>query len=219
MSVAQTLRQLLIVGGGGHARVVLEAAQLEGHETTGVLDDHENPSLCEDVNAPERVGPIDELVERTRRGESFILAVGSVWLRRQIIDAITRAEVDPSAASTVIHPRAIVSPEAHLGPGVFVGPGAVVNPGARVGAHAILNSGCIVEHDAIIDDNAHIAPGAVLGGGARVGQDALVGLGACVLPGIRVGAGAIVGAGGVVVREAPVGRRVVGVPAAVTERV
>lgn len=219
MGLAQHKAPLLIVGGGGHARVVLETVRLEGREPSGVLDDSETPAACACDSAPARIGPLSELEERAQKGESFIIAIGAIWLRRQIIDALRRAEVDAHAASTVIHPSAIVSPEASLGPGVFVGPGAVVNPGAQVGAHAILNSGCIVEHDAQVEDNAHIAPGAVLGGGARIGQDALIGLGARVLPGLRVGSGSVVGGGGVVVKEVPVGRRVMGVPAATCERI
>ncbi|MFI4898470.1 MAG: NeuD/PglB/VioB family sugar acetyltransferase [Phycisphaerales bacterium JB059] len=212
-------REVLIVGGGGHARVVIEAATLAGLRPVGVLDDCETPVACASPGAPPRVGPLGELSERAQRGESFVIAIGALWLRRQIIDQLARDEVDEQAASGVIHPRAIVSPEASIGAGVFVGPGSVVNPGAHVGAHAILNSGCIVEHDAQIEANAHIAPGAVLGGGARIGQDALIGIGARVLPGLRVGSGSVVGGGGVVVREVPVGRRVVGVPASACEHV
>ena len=212
-------RELLIVGGGGHARVVIEGAVLAGLSPVGVLDDCETPAACAGSGAPQRVGSLRDLAERAQRGESFVIAIGAIWLRRQIIDQLAREEVEDQAAASVIHPSAVVSPEAELGPGVFVGPGAVVNPGARVGAHAILNSGCIVEHDAQIEGNAHIAPGAVLGGGARIGQDALIGIGARVLPGLRVGAGSVVGGGGVVVKEVPVGRRVMGVPAAACDHV
>jgi acetyltransferase EpsM len=212
-------REVLIVGGGGHARVVIEAASLAGLFPIGVLDDCETPGACDAPGAPARIAPLNELSDRAQRGESYVIAIGALWLRRQIIDQLARDEVDEHAACTVIHPRAVVSPDAILGPGVFVGPGAIVNPGARVGAHAILNSGCIVEHDAQIDGNAHIAPGAVLGGGVRIGQDVLIGIGARVLPGLRVGAGSVVGGGGVVVKEVPVGRRVVGVPAAACDHV
>ncbi len=195
----------------------MEGAGLSGASMAGVLDECGTPGACAEGGAPPGVGPLGELKDRAARGESYIIAVGAIWLRRQLIDGL-----DPEAcvpAARVIHPSASVSPEASIGAGAFVGPGAIVNPGAVVGEHAIINSGAIVEHDAQIGPNAHIAPGCVLGGGVRIGQDALIGIGARVLPGLRVGAGSVVGGGGVVVKEVPVGRRVVGVPAAACDHV
>ncbi len=216
-TTSHSATRLLIVGGGGHARVVLEGARLAGFSPAGVLDDCETPAACAREGAPPRVGPLSELNDRAARGEAFIIAVGAIWLRRQLIDGL-----DPDASgagASVVHPSASVSREASIGAGAFVGPGAIVNPGAVIGEHAIINSGAIVEHDAQIGANAHIAPGCVLGGGVRIGQDALIGIGARVLPGLRVGAGSVVGGGGVVVKEVPVGRRVMGVPAAACDHV
>ncbi|MEZ6242628.1 MAG: NeuD/PglB/VioB family sugar acetyltransferase [Phycisphaerales bacterium] len=202
--------RLTLVGGGGHARVLAEAARLEGWKIVGVLDDHERPALCES-NSIERLGPLDSLSTSLADGVWFILALGSITLRRRLLDALP--DGFDERGGRVVHPGAIVSSDAQIGPGVFVGPGAIVNTGARLGAHAIINSGAIVEHDVEVGRGAHLAPGVALGGGARVGEDALVGLGARVLPGVRVGAGALVGAGAVVIEDVPVGRRVAGVPA------
>ncbi len=212
-------RTLLIVGGGGHARVVIEGARMAGLDPVGVLDDCQTPAACAHEGAPGRVGPLNELKQRAAGGERFIIAIGAIWLRRQLIDGLDPDAIDERQCASVVHPSATVSPEASIGAGAFVGPGAIINPGAIIGAHAIINSGAIVEHDAEIGANAHIAPGCVLGGGARIGQDALIGIGSRVLPGLRVGAGSVVGGGGVVVKEVPVGRRVMGVPAAVIDHV
>jgi acetyltransferase EpsM len=205
--------RLALVGGGGHARVVCESARLAGWRLAGVYDDCETPALCQDEGdgALERLAPIAELSGSLPPDASFILAIGSITLRRRLLDAMPDGFGE--RAGTVVHPRAIVSAGAHLDPGVFVGPGAVINTGATIGAHAIINSGAIIEHDVEVARGAHVAPGAAVGGSARVGEDALVGLGARVLPGVRVGAGALVGAGAVVVEDVTVGRRVAGVPA------
>ncbi len=209
--------RLALVGGGGHARVVCESARLAGWRLAGVYDDCETPALCQDVgdgvgeNALERLAPIAELSDSLASDTSFILAVGSITLRRRLLDAMPDGFGD--RAGTVVHPGAIVSAGAQLGAGVYVGPGAVINSGATIGAHAIINSGAIIEHDVEVARGVHVAPGAAVGGSARLGEDALVGLGARVLPGVRVGAGALVGAGAVVVEDVTVGRRVAGVPA------
>lgn len=196
---------LVIVGGGGHATVVAEAAKLEGRRLVGFLDDSPGAPLGAIAT---RLGTL-ELLDRADfvRGHCFILGVGELSLRRRLIDRL-RARL-----TTVTHPRAFISPSAVLGPGVYVGPLGIVHTRARVEAHAIINSGAIVEHDCVIGENTHVAPGAVLGGSARVGRDTLIGLGSRCLPGVAIGAGCVVGAGAAVVGEIADGDLVVGVPA------
>ncbi|MCB9838346.1 MAG: acetyltransferase [Phycisphaeraceae bacterium] len=202
---AEHPRSLLIIGGGGHAKVVAEAALLAGWRISGFLDDDPAASLGATA---ERLGALVSIGQRelTRRHPS-IIALGDLRLRR---DCISRIEGE---YATVIHPGAIVAPSATIGPGVFIGPGAIVHTDARIGAHCTVNSGAIVEHDVILGDNAHLAPDAALGGSVHVGSGTLIGLGARVLPGVHIGADAIVGAGAAVIRDTPDGACVVGVPA------
>jgi len=198
-------RSLLIIGGGGHATVVAEAASLAGWRIVGFLDD--------DADAPlgafaERIGSMAtiEAPELTEHHPT-IIAVGDLRFRRELVGLIG------GDFATVIHPAASVSPSATIGAGVFIGPGAVVHTNATIGAHATVNSGAIVEHDAVIGENAHLAPGAALGGAVHVGAGSLVGLGARVIPGVHIGDDAVVGAGAVVIRDVAVGACAVGVPA------
>jgi len=199
----------VLVGGGGHAAVVAEAAHLAGRPVAGFLDDAPGASLGE--GCP-RLGGLDLLDEEggLPDGCALLLCLGDLALRRRLT-----GRLEGRAAGAVVHPRAIVAPSAHLAGGVFVGPGAIVHARARVEAHAIVNSGAIVEHDCIVGENAHLAPGCALAGGARIGAGALVGMRACVLPGVAVGEGATVGAGSVVRADAPAGATVVGAPARV----
>jgi len=215
--------RLVLIGGGGHALVVAEAAMLAGLQIAGVLDDEANPVVCADHPGLLRLGSLMDL--DAIAGHTWIIAVGGLrdqTLRRTLIGAIQeRAGPEGSAtggsgggrAATIVHPSAHVSPSARVGPGVYVGPGAVVHTRARVGPHAIVNSGAIVEHECVLGANAHVAPGAVLGGRTRVGVDALVGIGARVLPGLTIGDRSVVAAGAVAIRDVPPGSRVAGVPA------
>lgn len=201
----------MLLGGGGHALVVAEAAALSGRRVAGFLDDSPAASLGE---LCVRLGALSLLEEdpdgALPAGAVFVVCVGEERLRRAM-----SAQVGDRAAPPVIHPRAIVSPRASVAGGVFVGPGAIVHARARVERHAIINSGAIVEHDCAVGENAHIAPGSALGGGVVVGAGALVGLGARALPGVRIGAGCVVGAGAVVLADTPTGATVAGVPARV----
>jgi sugar O-acyltransferase (sialic acid O-acetyltransferase NeuD family) len=218
------LPPLVLIGGGGHALVVLEAALLAEILVAGYLDD--NPAapisailidLPHPFPTPPNLGSIGDLQPLSQR--HWIISVGDLTHRRRLITKLateTGHARHPEASRgprSVIHPTAFVSPSALVGPGVYVGPGAVIHSRARVGAHAIINSGAVVEHDCTIEENAHIGPGTVLGGSVTIGRDTLLGLGSRVLPGVRVGAACVVGAGSVVLENVDDHRKLAGVPA------
>lgn len=199
-----------LVGGGGHALVVADAALRAGLSLAGFYDDDEDAVLASGEPSAARLGDIASLEAQELDNAPWILAVGDLGTRRWLIDRLYKAEDD---AAMVVHPAAVVSESAVVAGGVWIGPGAVVHTRARVLDHAIVNSGAVIEHECLIAENAHIAPGAILGGRVSVGNDTLVGLGARVLPGVRIGSGCTIGAGAVVLRDVPDGARVVGVPA------
>jgi sugar O-acyltransferase (sialic acid O-acetyltransferase NeuD family) len=199
-------RAITLVGGGGHACVVAEAARLAGLTLAGLYDDDPACAAADGADAPPRLGA---LAEARQAPAPWICCVGELAARRRCLDLLAGTP----EAGPVIHPRASVAPSAILGPGVFVGACAVVHTLARVGAHAIINSGAVVEHHCEVGANTHLAPNATLGGAVRIGSDTLVGLGAVVLPGVRIGAGCVVGAGAVLREDLPDGARAVGNPA------
>lgn len=203
---------LVLVGGGGHALVIAEAAALSGFHLPGYLDDHPMPALGREPGALIRLGGFADIGRIA--GRKWILAIGNVSVRRTILDALMSIGEGGNAQS-VVHPTAVISPSANIGRGVFIGPGAIVHSRAVVGDHAIINTGVIVEHECVIGPNSHLAPGVVLAGGVNVGHDTLVGLGARVLPTLSIGSESVVGAGAVVLRSVPDRSSAVGVPAQV----
>ncbi len=196
---------IVIIGGGGHAVVVAEAAIAAGLRISGFIDDDARSTLND--LAP-RLGGLSTLDHaHLTRQHPLILGMGDLPLRRQIIKATE------ASFATVIHPTAFISPSARIDDGVYIGPLAVVHSKAHVRAHASVNSGAVVEHDCVIGENSHVAPGAVLGGAATVGDNTLVGIGSRVLPGAQIGSDCVVGAGAAVVSEVETGQLVIGVPA------
>lgn len=189
---------LVIVGGGGHAKVVFDAAIAAGLVVEGFLDDH--------LDAPLRhlgVRHLGTMKDVRKCGDlaRLVPAIGDNAQRRALMLEMIGGD-DVERLATVIHPRAVISVhDVTIGPGTFIGPGAIINTGGRIGAGVIINSGAIVEHDVVIGDWAHIAPGADLAGAVCVETLALVGLGSRILPGRIIGAETIVGAGAVVTRD------------------
>ncbi len=208
MSVA---RSIVVYGGGGHGRVVIEALRAGGEFTpVAVLD----PALAGEVDGvPVRGGDDAPAALRAAGVEAAAIGVGSVG------DPAVRRRLQAAALSAgftlppIVHPRAGVAATASLSPGCYVATGAVVGPGARVGECAIVNSNAVVDHDCVLGAFVHIAPGAALSGGVVVGENAHVGTGAAVTQGVRIGAGAVVGAGAAVTADVPDGVVAVGVPA------
>lgn len=203
---AGSLGKLLVIGGGGHAWVVTEAARAQGWRVLGFFDD--DPEAVVDEQTP-RLGAIPEAEARAanEKPASTIIALGSLEVRARLIRELR------GLFGIVTHPLSHVSPSSKVGEGTFIGATAVIQGRSALGTHCIINTGAIVEHDCKVGRNVHLAPRSVLGGGVTIGDDTLIGLGASVRPGIRIGSGCIIGVGAAVVRDVPDGSKVVGVPA------
>jgi acetyltransferase EpsM len=199
-------RSLVLLGGGGHAAVVAEAARSAGWTLFGYLDDARHTEAEKHLGL-QRLGAISD-IDRIPTAALAHAAIGDARLRRQWLDAL-----GDRAAPAIVHETAVVSPSASLAPGSFVGPRAVVNAGAVVGRGVIVNTAAIVEHDCVLEAFCHVAPGAAMGGAAVAGEQSTIGLNASVLPGVRIGASATLGAGAVAVTDLPDGATGVGIPA------
>jgi sugar O-acyltransferase (sialic acid O-acetyltransferase NeuD family) len=201
--------QVLILGAGGHGRVVAEAARTIGLETIGFLDD--SPALVGTLVMGIKVlGDTDLLKPGALIGDGVLLGVGRNAVR---LDLRQRMQALGLALPSVVHPRAWVSPSASLGPATVIMANAAVQTGCRLGAAVIVNTNASVDHDGMLADGVHVSPGAHLAGNVTVGEGTHIGIGATVIEGITIGRGCLIAAGAVVVRDVRDGQRVAGVPA------
>ena len=194
---------VVLIGGGGHAKVVIDCIRACGDIAVGILDD--GISVGTEILGVPVIGRIAQYPQYT--GHSFLIAIGNNAVRRRI------AETVKVKWHTLVHPLAFVSPHASIGEGSVVFPHAVVNAGASVGAHCILNTGSITEHDNRLADFVHISPRTALGGSVSVGAETHIGIGAVVRNNIDICGGCVIGAGAVVVKNITESGVYVGVPA------
>ncbi len=207
-------KPVMVVGAGGHARVVLYILEASGHEPAAVVGQLPDPGDTFG-KVPVIASDDEALAQAKEAGLAFIVAIGDNHKRRSLYERFCSEGVPASCA---VHPTAVVASGAEYGAGTVVGAMAVIAPDARVGANAVINTGAIIEHDCVVGDHVHVAPGVRMGGRVSIGDEALIGMGAVLLPGVQVGAEAVVGAGAVVLSDVSAGSTVVGVPAKPLER-
>lgn len=196
--------RILVLGGGGHSKIVVSTLDSAGRRPYQVLDD-DTSKWDSDVLGVPISGPIARAADEP--ADVAIAAFGSNRLRAEVT---SRFELD---WTPVVHPTAHVHPSATIGPGSIVAAGAIVQPDCIVGAHSIINTGASVDHDCVLGEFTHVAPGARLAGAVRVGAGTLIGIGAAVVPGVVIGEWVKVGAGAAVTGDLPAHCIAVGVPA------
>lgn len=199
---------ILIIGAGGHGKVVADILLRLSMPVLGFLDD--DPATWGTLRLDLSVlGAIDTFSDYFPEG--LVMGIGSNTMRREIVRRL--GSLAHELWLPAIHPEAVIAPSVSVGRGTVVAAGAVVNPDTYLGDHVIINTGATVDHDCHIGDFVHIAPGAHIAGGVHVGEGALLGIGSVAIPGATIGEWATVGAGAVVLEDIPDHVVAIGVPA------
>jgi UDP-perosamine 4-acetyltransferase len=207
-------QKILIIGSGGHARVLADVLLMRNDRyiLCGFIDRNENVWGNLIYGVP--VLGSDDLVKEYSADEvSLVNGIGSVGdtaRRREIFDLFRGMGF---SFRSVISGFSHVSRFATLGEGVQVMPGAVVQAGCEIGDDVIINSRASVDHDCVISPHSHVAPGVTMSGSVAVGDSAHIGSGATIIQGVRIGERALVAVGAVVISDVPDGVCVAGVPA------
>ena len=190
--------RLILVGGGGHCKSVIEAAESAGYQILGVLDLPEE--VGKEVLSTKVIGTDDDILAYVDKAE-FVITVGfnkNPAIRIKLYNKIKEAG---GKLATVIASTAYVSKYAEIGEGTVVLHQAFVNAGAKVGKNVILNTMTDVDHDAVIGDFTHLSVGVLVAGEAKVGDRCFCGIGSTIQHTITVTSDVILGAGTIVVKD------------------
>lgn len=204
---------LLIIGAGGHGRVVADAALATGKWSSLAFLDDRAAQLGSMLGRPV-VGDLGQLAAQRTDFDHAVVALGDGARRRQFFAECRRIGYQ---LPVLVHPSAVVSSFATVADGCVVLAQAVVGASAVLGAACIINNAATVDHDCELGEGVHLCPGAHVAGGVRIGAGSWIGIGAAVREGLRIGHGVTVGAGAVVVSDVPDGVTVVGNPARARE--
>jgi sugar O-acyltransferase (sialic acid O-acetyltransferase NeuD family) len=204
--------RVLILGAGGHGRVVLDIlVQARRHDVIGFLDSNAamQGRRVDGIPVHGGIADLEDLRHELNIG-GVIIAIGDNGTRRGLARQV---EQDGLALINAIHPSATLASNATIGRNVVIAAGVVVCANCQIGDSVILNTGCIIDHQTTIGEGSHICPGVRIAGRVKVEPGVFVGIGATVVPKVTLGCEAIIGAGTVVLEDVLPMATVVGVPA------
>lgn len=185
-------KNLILIGGGGHCKSVIDVAESAGYNILGVLDMPEE--VGKSVLNYKVIGTDEEIPQYVDKAE-FIITVGFIKNPVVRIRIYNRIKETGGKLATIVASTAHVSCYSTLGEGTVVMHQAVVNAGAQIGDNCIINTFCNIEHDSVIGDQCHISTGTMVNGDCKVGERVFIGSQSVLANGITVGEDIIVGAG------------------------
>lgn len=199
------MKGLVIIGAGGHGKVVSDIAHLVGYKKIIFLDDNSSLKKCGEYDV---LGKTEDCIKF--KDYDFVVAVGNNEARKNIQEKLTKIGCN---IVTLIHPDAVISKSAKIAKGTVVMAGVVINSEATIGEGCIINTCASVDHECEIGNFVHISVGVHLAGNVIISEKTFMGMGSCVINNISINSCATVGAGAVVVKDIDDCGVYVGVPA------
>lgn len=186
-------KDVVIIGAGGHAKVIAEIVLKSRDNVIGFLDDNldlQNKIIYLDKKVIGTTSSIEKY-----KNYYFIIGIGNNFIREKI-DKNNKLKL-----YTAIHPSAIIAQDVEIGEGTVIMPGVVINPGTKIGKNSIINTSVSIDHDNTICDYVHISPGSHLAGTVTIKENTWLCTGVIVKNNITIEKNNIIGAGGVVINN------------------
>ena len=189
-------RPLILIGGGGHCKSVIEVAESADYEIKGILDMPDEVGK-EVLPGHKVIGTDDEIPQYVEECD-FIITVGFIKNPALRIKLYNKVKAAGGRLATIIASTAHVSKYAELGEGTVIMHHAFVNAGAKIGDNCIINTFVNIEHDAEVGNQCHISTGTMVNGECKIGENCFIGSQSVCANCIDIASDIIVGAGSVV---------------------
>jgi UDP-perosamine 4-acetyltransferase len=215
MAGSDLSKPIIIIGAGGHAKVLIDALKLLTAPILGISE-QDSATVNSELLGVAVICKNGELKKYPPEGVTLVNGLGGVKDTSSRREVFERLKMLGYVFSQVIHPSAVISANAVLGEGVQVMAGAIIQAGVRVAENTIINTKTSVDHDCQIGSHVHLAPGVTVCGNVKIGDSVHVGSGATIIQEIIVGPHCLIGAGTLVRSNVPAGATVIGVPGRIT---
>lgn len=192
------MKPIILVGGGGHCRSVIEAVESYGGIINGIID---KPEASRNTVLGYPIIGNDNDIPKFINDNEFIITIGSIKSLRKRIRLHNIIKNYGGKFATVIASTAYVSPRAEIGAGTVVLHHATVNTNTKIGIGCIINTASNIEHDVILNNFVNISPGAMINGGCIIGEGTFIGSGAIVNNGVQITSDLVIGSGTVVCKD------------------
>jgi len=190
---------VIILGAGGHAKVVAEALSLSGHKILGVVSPGEvKGTRCFGI----KVLGNDDVIDSYSSKEILLAnGVGSLPGENLRWELAMKFRDKGYEFVNVIHPSAIIAKKVDFEEGVQIMAGSVIQPNVHIGQDSIINTGSKVDHDSFVGKNCHLSPSVTLSGGVFINNSTHIGTGSIVIQNISIGSNCIIAAGSVIYKD------------------
>lgn len=214
------MKKIVIIGSGGHAKVVLsEILLLKKFKILGFIDDFiPTGTLIDKENNLFNIGKIKDLKSIVDKNTCGIIGIGENYIRKKIVQDIKRI-IKNFCWAKIISKNAIISKKVDIGEGTVIIPGSVINTGTKIGKHCVINTRSSVGHDNYFSDYSSCGPGSTIGGGVFVGESSYLGIGCTIKNGINIKENTIIGGHSFVNKNCEKNSLYFGVPAKKIKRI
>lgn len=205
------VKDIVVIGAGGHCRVLLSILKYHAEFNVAGIVDRDAAAKGEEISGSVIKYSMEELEEIYQNGiRHAAIAIGNNKERKEIfLKLLDMGFKIPS----LIHPGAVIEEDAIVGEGSVICLGALIGTKVNIGRNCIVYTGSILDHEVVLEDHSYISPGCSIAGRVMLGESSFIGLGSTIIENITIGKNAVVGAGSVVIREVPENTVVAGVPA------
>ena len=198
------MTRLILIGAGGHGKVVADTAEAAGWTDIAFLDDSFSDGLKHEIWPV--IGRLSDW-KNYRDHAAFFISIGDNRQRQNLARELAK---EHTSCVQLTHPKSIVSQHANVGCGSIVMAGSIIQPFVEIGEQVIINTASTIDHDCTIGSGSHVSPGVNLAGNVILEERCWIGIGSSVRQGCCIGADAVVGAGTTIVKNVPANAVVVG---------
>lgn len=192
------MKPLILIGGGGHCKAVIDIVECAGYQILGIIDRKEN--IGKYVLGYRIIGEDNDIPQYVEKAD-FLITVGFVTNPYLRISLFNKVKDAGGHLATIVSPTAYVARYTSIGEGTIIMHKAIVCVGSKIGCNCIINTMADVDHCAEVGDNSHLSANVLVAGEAKVGDRCFCGIGSIISSGVTITSDVILGAGTLVVKN------------------